>query len=123
MPFFGTRIFNMPHQAHLHEHREEHARQQRGSREQRNRPGRHEFDGFAHQSHGDSHYNCYKTSEIATRSGFTKLGCTNAPTFFARGVMLDVAALKVLRCSATPTRSRWPTAAGAGAPEAEDSAR
>jgi len=33
-----------------------------------------QFDGFAHQSHGDSHYNCYKTSEIATRSGFTKLG-------------------------------------------------
>jgi len=53
-----------------------------------------QFDGFAHQSHGDSHYNCFKTSEIATRSGFTKLGVQNAPTFFARGVMLDVAALK-----------------------------
>jgi hypothetical protein len=53
-----------------------------------------QFDGFAHQSHGDSHYNCFKTSEIATRNGFNKLGVQNAPAFFARGVLLDVAALK-----------------------------
>jgi kynurenine formamidase len=53
-----------------------------------------QFDGFAHQSHGDSHYNCFKTSEIATRNGFSKLGVQNAPAFFARGVLLDVAALK-----------------------------
>jgi kynurenine formamidase len=53
-----------------------------------------QFDGFAHQSHGDSHYNCFKTSEIATRSGFTRLGVQNAPTFFTRGVLIDVAALK-----------------------------
>src|SRR5215467_11669243 len=33
-----------------------------------------QFDGFAHQSHEDSHYNCFKTGAIATRTGFTKLG-------------------------------------------------
>ena len=33
-----------------------------------------QFDGFAHQSHRNSHYNCFKTDEIATRTGFTKLG-------------------------------------------------
>ncbi|HJY76709.1 MAG TPA: cyclase family protein [Burkholderiales bacterium] len=53
-----------------------------------------QFDGFAHQSHGDSHYNCFKTSEIASRNGFTKLGVQNAPMFFTRGVMIDVAGLK-----------------------------
>jgi len=53
-----------------------------------------QFDGFAHQSHGDSLYNCFKISETATRSGFTRLGVQNAPTFFARGVLIDVAGLK-----------------------------
>ena len=33
-----------------------------------------QFDGFAHQSHENSHYNCFKTDEISSRSGFTKLG-------------------------------------------------
>src|SRR5258706_4214257 len=53
-----------------------------------------QFDGFAHQSYGDFHYNCFKTSEIATRNGFTKLGVQNAPAFFTRGVMIDVAGNK-----------------------------
>src|SRR2546430_171101 len=53
-----------------------------------------QFDGFAHQTHGNSLYNCFKISETATRSGFTKLGVQNAPTFFARGVLIDVAGLK-----------------------------
>ena len=53
-----------------------------------------QFDGFAHQSYGDFHYNCFKTSEIATRNGFTKLGVQNAPAFFTRGVLLDVAGAK-----------------------------
>src|SRR5258706_48576 len=35
-----------------------------------------------------------KTSEIATPNGLNKLGVQNAPAFFARGVLLDVAALK-----------------------------
>ena len=38
-----------------------------------------QFDTWGHQSHGDSHYNCFKTSEIFTRNGFTKLGVQNAP--------------------------------------------
>jgi kynurenine formamidase len=53
-----------------------------------------QFDGFAHQSHGDSLYNCFKISEIATRTGFTKLGIEKVGTLMTRGVLLDVAALK-----------------------------
>ena len=53
-----------------------------------------QFDGFAHQSHGDSLYNCFKISEIATRTGFTKLGIEKVGTFMTRGVLIDVAGLK-----------------------------
>ena len=53
-----------------------------------------QFDGFAHQSHRNSHYNCFKTDEIATRAGFTKLGVENAPAFITRGVLIDVAGYK-----------------------------
>src|SRR2546423_3068707 len=94
MPFFGTRIFNM----HTKRTFMNPGRNTRGSNEEvvTSEIGQvgTQFDGFAHQSHGDSHYNCFKTSEIATRSGFTKLGVQNAPSFFTRGVMIDVAALK-----------------------------
>lgn len=53
-----------------------------------------QFDGFAHQTHGGSLYNCFKQDEISTRSGFTKLGVEKVGMFFARGVLLDVAAYK-----------------------------
>ena len=53
-----------------------------------------QFDGFAHQSHEDSHYNCHKTGDIATRGGFTKFGMDKVGTLITRGVMLDIAALK-----------------------------
>jgi kynurenine formamidase len=53
-----------------------------------------QFDGFAHQSHGNSHYNCFKTDEIATRSGFTKLGIENVGALITRGVLIDVAGYK-----------------------------
>jgi kynurenine formamidase len=53
-----------------------------------------QFDGFAHQSHGDSLYNCFKISDTATRSGFTKLGIENVGTLMTRGVLIDVAGLK-----------------------------
>jgi kynurenine formamidase len=53
-----------------------------------------QFDGFAHQSHRNSHYNCFKTDEIASRTGFTKLGVENAPAFITRGVLIDVAGYK-----------------------------
>lgn len=53
-----------------------------------------QFDGFAHQTHGHSLYNCFKQDEISTRAGFTKLGIEKVGMIFARGVMLDIAALK-----------------------------
>jgi len=53
-----------------------------------------QFDGFAHQSHGDGLYNCFKISEIATRTGFTKLGIEKVGTLMTRGVLIDVAGLK-----------------------------
>ncbi len=94
MPVFGTRIFNL----HTKRTFMNTGRNTRGSNEEvvTSEIGQvgTQFDGFAHQSHGDSHYNCFKTSEIATRGGFTKLGVQNAPTFFTRGVLIDVAALK-----------------------------
>lgn len=53
-----------------------------------------QFDGFAHQTIGDSLYNCFKMDAIATRNGFTKLGIQNVGAIVTRGVLIDVAALK-----------------------------
>jgi kynurenine formamidase len=53
-----------------------------------------QFDGFAHQTHLDSWYNCFKVAENATRSGFTKLGIDKVGMVMTRGVLIDVAALK-----------------------------
>ncbi len=53
-----------------------------------------QFDGFSHQTIGDSMYNCYKVDETATRTGFTKLGVENVGALMTRGVLIDVAALK-----------------------------
>ena len=53
-----------------------------------------QFDGFAHQSHGDSLYNCFTISDTATRTGFTKLGIEKVGTLMTRGVLIDVAGLK-----------------------------
>jgi kynurenine formamidase len=53
-----------------------------------------QFDGFAHQSHEDSHYNCHKTDDISTRGGFTKFGMEKVGTLMTRGVLLDIAGLK-----------------------------
>jgi kynurenine formamidase len=53
-----------------------------------------QFDGFAHQTIGDSMYNCVKVDEAATRTGFTKLGIENVGALMTRGVLIDVAALK-----------------------------
>jgi kynurenine formamidase len=91
MPFFGTRIFNM----HTKRTLMNAGRNTRGSNEEMviseiGQVGT-QFDAFAHQTHGDSLYNCFKVSETGTRSGFTKLGVQNAPTFFTRGVLIDVA--------------------------------
>ena len=53
-----------------------------------------QFDGFTHQSHGDSLYNCFKISEISSRNGFTKMGIEKVGMLMTRGVMIDVAGLK-----------------------------
>jgi kynurenine formamidase len=53
-----------------------------------------QFDGFTHQSHGDSLYNCFTISDTSTRTGFTKLGIENVGTLMTRGVLIDVAGLK-----------------------------
>jgi kynurenine formamidase len=53
-----------------------------------------QFDGFAHQTHGDSFYNCFKADDIATRTGFTKLGIQNVGALMTRGVLIDIAGYK-----------------------------
>jgi kynurenine formamidase len=53
-----------------------------------------QFDGFAHQTIGDSWYNCASVAENATRGGFTKYGIHNVGQLFTRGVMIDVAGYK-----------------------------
>jgi kynurenine formamidase len=53
-----------------------------------------QFDGFSHQTIGDAAYNCFKVDDIATRTGFTKLGVENVGSLFTRGIVIDVAGLK-----------------------------
>lgn len=53
-----------------------------------------QFDGFAHQTHRNSWYNCFKVDENATRGGFSKLGIHNVGALIARGVLIDVAGFK-----------------------------
>jgi kynurenine formamidase len=53
-----------------------------------------QFDGFAHQTIGDSLYNCHKQDAISTRTGFTKLGMEHIRMLMTRGVLVDVAAFK-----------------------------
>ena len=53
-----------------------------------------QFDGFSHQTIGDTLYNCFRVSETLTRSGFTHLGIENVGTLMTRGVLLDIARLK-----------------------------
>jgi kynurenine formamidase len=53
-----------------------------------------QFDGFSHQGIDNGFYNCFKQDQIATRTGFSKLGVENVGALMTRGVMIDVAALK-----------------------------
>jgi kynurenine formamidase len=53
-----------------------------------------QFDGFAHQTIGDSMYNCFKVGEVSTRTGFSRLGIQNVGAIVTRGVLIDIAALK-----------------------------
>src|SRR5438132_12328014 len=94
MPVFGTRIFNL----HTKRTFMNTGRNTRGSNEEvvTSEIGQvgTQFDGFAHQTHGDSLYNCFKVSEVATRGGFTKLGVEKGGMIFARGVLTGVTGLK-----------------------------
>jgi kynurenine formamidase len=53
-----------------------------------------QFDGFAHQTHLNSWYNCQKVDENVDRTGFKKFGIHNVGTLFTRGVLIDVAGFK-----------------------------
>ncbi len=53
-----------------------------------------QVDAFAHQMWNDSFYNCFKQADIATRTGFRKLGVENFGTLMSRAVLVDVAGLK-----------------------------
>jgi kynurenine formamidase len=94
MPFFGTRRFDV----HVKRTFMNDFSNRRGSNEELvvseiGQVGT-QFDGFAHQSHEDSHYNCFKTGAISTRGSFTKLGIEKVGTLMTRGVLIDVAGLK-----------------------------
>jgi kynurenine formamidase len=94
MPLFGTRRFDV----HIKRTFLNQPSNRRGSNEELviseiGQVGT-QLDGFAHQSHEDSLYNCFKISEIATRTGFTKLGIHQTGMFMGRGVLIDVAAFK-----------------------------
>lgn len=53
-----------------------------------------QFDALPHQTIGPSLYNCIPLDEVATRTGFTRLGVEKVGTLMTRGVLVDVAALK-----------------------------
>jgi kynurenine formamidase len=55
-----------------------------------------QFDMFSHQGIDGLLYNCVKIDDVATRSGFTKLGVEKIGTLFTRGVLADVAGTKGL---------------------------
>ena len=94
MPFFGTRRFDV----HTKRTFMNQPSNRRGSNEEIviseiGQVGT-QFDGFAHQTHEDSLYNCFKVEEVAGRGGFTKLGIEKVGALITRGVMIDVAGLK-----------------------------
>ena len=75
-----------------------------------------QFDTFSHQMIGTSLYNCFKLEDIASRTGFTKLGVQQVGALMTRGVLIDVAAYK--KTSMLPESSccsdgrriwRWPS--------------
>lgn len=94
MPFFGTRRFDV----HTKRTFMNTPPNQRGSNEEIviteiGQVGT-QFDAFNHQTIGNHLYNCNKVDELASRSGFTKLGVEKVGQIFTRGVMIDVAAFK-----------------------------
>jgi kynurenine formamidase len=53
-----------------------------------------QFDALPHMAIDDMLYNCVKIEDVATRSGFTKLGVEKVGGIVTRGVLLYVAAVK-----------------------------
>jgi kynurenine formamidase len=53
-----------------------------------------DLDGLAHIMHDGSLYNCFKAEDIATSTGFTKLGIEKVGALITRGVLIDVAGYK-----------------------------
>jgi kynurenine formamidase len=53
-----------------------------------------QFDGFSHQTIGGTLYNCVSLDEVASRTGFSKLGIEKVGALMTRGVLIDVAASK-----------------------------
>jgi kynurenine formamidase len=94
MPFSGTRRFDL----HIKRTLMNPQPNRRGSNEEivTSEIGQvgTQFDGFAHQTIGDRMYNCVKVEDVATRTGFEKLGVQDVGMLMTRGVMIDVAALK-----------------------------
>jgi kynurenine formamidase len=94
MPFFGTRRFDL----HTKRTMMNPQPNRRGSNEEIvvseiGQVGT-QFDGFAHQTIGQSLYNCFGLDAIATRTGFTKLGVHKVGTLMTRGIVIDVAGFK-----------------------------
>ena len=94
MPFYGDRIFsqqlkrtNWPPGSNARGSNEEIVTTELGQ------VGT-QIDGFGHQSIGNSLYNCFKMDEVATRTGFSRLGIEKAGALITRGVLIDVAALR-----------------------------
>jgi kynurenine formamidase len=94
MPFFGTRRFDV----HTKRTFLNQPSNRRGSNEEIviteiGQVGT-QLDGFAHQTHENSLYNCFKVDDVASRGGFTKLGVEKIGALITRGVLIDVAGLK-----------------------------
>lgn len=53
-----------------------------------------QFDMFSHQGMDGAFYNCVPIAEVATRTGFSRLGVESIGALFTRGVLVDIAALK-----------------------------
>jgi len=94
MPFVGTRRFDV----HLKRTVMNPEPNRRGSNEELvvseiGQVGT-QFDALPHQTIGPTLYNCIRLDDVATRTGFTKLGVDGVGTLMTRGVLIDVAALK-----------------------------
>jgi kynurenine formamidase len=94
MPFFGTRRFDL----HTKRTFMNDGANRRGSNEELvvtelGHAGT-QFDGFTHQTHDGRFYNCVPVDEIASRTGFTRMGIEKVGALITRGVLIDVAALK-----------------------------